>query len=388
MRHPLLAGSYGFLAGACTALILWVMQWLSALIWPDQPSPIYIFTLIMIGGVLIATLRHWYAGENLADQIAEARDPETGRWRNTMLLAAMAVVAVAFGGAIGPEAGILAVVAEMSAVIAALIARDHAEARMIGEVGASGALGGLYGSPPAGAAITQGPLETPKWQLFLAAVSGLIGFILVGKRILPGGGMRVHLPTYIATGDVMDMIWAVVPALLGAASGLAFLLVLPKMQEFAGRLGKPTVQTLVGTALFAALAATFPILRFSGHHEMETLLHWGQDSAPWALVGIALLKVLALSICLGSGWRGGSCFPLLFAGGAVSMAVLPFLPDTPVTVALVAGMTAAITVGMGRPLAAMLIAFFLIGPVLPGPLCVGGLIGWAISARSPKAALH
>lgn len=388
MRLSALAGAYGFVAGGAAAFVLWLMQKLSSLIWPDAVSPWYIFAVIMAGGTLIALLRHWYSGESLAAQIADARDPEAGRWRDTMLLAAMAIVAIAFGGAIGPEAGILAVVAEMSTVIAALIARNHAEARMINEVGASGALSGLYGSPPAGAAITQEPLESPKWQLFLAAVAGLFGFMLIGHRILPGGGMRVHLPPYQATGDVMDLIWAIVPALLGAGVGLAFILLLPRVQALIGRFGKPGVQTLAGTTLFAALAAAFPILRFSGHHELEVMLHWGQDAAPWMLIGLALLKLLALSICLGSGWRGGSCFPLLFAGGAASIAIAAFLPGTPTTVALVAGMTAAITVGMGKPLAAMLVALFLIGPVLPGPLCVGALIGWMASTRAPKPELH
>nr|WP_294848136.1 chloride channel protein [uncultured Sphingomonas sp.] len=388
MRLPLVAGGYGFFAGACAAVVLWGMQGLSGLIWPERPSPLYIFVLIMIGGALIAVLRHWYEGESLAGQLAEARSPETGRWRNTMILAAMAVVAIAFGGAIGPEAGILAVVAEMSLVISAILARNHAEARMIGEVGASGALSGLYGSPPAGAAIAQEPLETPKWQLFLAAVAGLIGFILVGQRILPGGGMRVHLPAYAATGDVNDIVWALAPGVLGAAVGLVFLLILPRVQSMIGRFGRPTTQTIIGTTLFAALAATFPIIRFSGHHELEQLLHWSDGVALWMLIGVALLKIAAMALCLGSGWRGGSCFPLLFAGAAVGLVVLPLIPGTPATVALVAAMTAAVTAGMGKPLAAMLIAVFLIGPILPGPLCVGALIGWAFSTFAPKPELH
>lgn len=388
MRQGLFAGGYGFVAGASTALILWLMQWLSDRVWDGRDAPWQIFATIMVGGVLIAVLRHFYAGESLAAQVADARDPDANRWRNTLLLAGMAVVAIAFGGAIGPEAGILAVIAEMSTVIAALIARNHAEARLIGEVGASGALGGLYGSPPGGAMIADAEPETPKWQLYLAAVTGLIGFLVVGQRILAGGGFRIHLPSYVPANDGSDFLWAIVPALMGAAVGCLFILILPRAQSAMHKLGGISIQTLVGTALFAALAAAVPLLRFSGHHEMEMLLDPALSLGPVLLIGLAALKMLAMAICLASGWRGGAAFPLLFAGAAAALAPVALLPDMPVTVALVAGMAAAITVGMGRPIAAMLIAVFLIGPIAVGPLCVGGLVGWIVSRYAPKPELH
>ena len=62
------------------------------------------------------------------------------------------------------------------------------------------------------------------------------------------------------------------------------------------------------------------------------------------------------------------------------------LPGLPVTVALVAGMTAAATVGMGKPVAVLLIMLLLTGASAPGALCVGALVGYGaarlLSARA------
>ena len=75
-------------------------------------------------------------------------------------------------------------------------------------------------------------------------------------------------------------------------------------------------------------------------------------------------------------------------GAAAGAATLVLIPQIPVTIALVAGMSAALTVGLGRPIAAMLIAVLLIGPAALGPLCIGCLVGWAASNLAPAPKLH
>lgn len=388
MRVGLLAALYGFIAGAVSALVLWLMGVATDFVWSGPDTRWYILAVVVTGGILIAILRHWHAGLDLAEQIDAARSPTTNMHRSMLVMAAMAIVAVAFGGSVGPEAGIMAVIGEMSILIAYYLGRDNAETRLLSEAGTAGALGGLYGSPPAGAVVAQEHPETPRWQLYLAAITGLFGFLLVASQTLPGGGMRVHLPAYTSPRDGTDMILAIIPALLGAAAGLVFAFGLPVIQAALARTGGVMTQTIVGSVMFAALAATFPILLFSGHHQMEEMLHWGKQSGMAALLGLGVFKALALSICLASGWRGGAAFPLFFIGAAAGAAVLWLFPQIPVTVALVAGMTACLTTGLGKALPAMLIALFLLGAAAIGPLCVGVAVGWAASRLAPKSTMH
>ena len=64
------------------------------------------------------------------------------------------------------------------------------------------------------------------------------------------------------------------------------------------------------------------------------------------------------------------------------------LPVLPVTVALVAGMTAAATVGMGNPVWVLLIMLLLTGASAPGALCVGALVGYGAARLLPARAGH
>lgn len=389
MILALLAALYGLIAGVLAAAVLWLMDQVSHLVWSGPDTAAYIFATIMVGGVLIALLRCIHDGQDLAGQLAEFRAPDVRARREAALMASMAIVAVGFGGAIGPEAGILAVAEELSLLVSIRIARTNAaRAALIRESIAAGALGGLYASPPAGAMAAQNPGEAPKWQLYLAALTGLFGFVFTLKQFLPERALRISLPGYPDPGDGLDMILAILPAVLGAVIGLLFLTMLPVLKTLLGKCGGLAVQTLIGTLLFAGLAAALPILRFSGHHEFPELLSFGAQSGALALFGLAALKVLALAICLAAGWRGGAAFPLLFAGAAAGGSAVWILPAIPETAAIIAGMTAALTAGLGKPIAAMLIAFLIVGNPAAGPLLIGAAIGWAASRLVPHSNMH
>ncbi len=383
------ASAYGFVSGVTTVLVLWLMDVLSGLVWSGPDTRWYIFFIIIVGGLLIALLQHYHDGDNLAQQIAAARNPQEQKIRNAALMALIAIVAVGFGGAVGPEAGILAVITELSALVAYVIARNNAtEQRLIGEIGTAGALGGLYGSPAGGAIIAQEHPEAPKWQLYLAGLAGLLGLLMTAKQILPGNPVQISLPEYIPDEGGTDIILSIPSALLGAAVGLSFLLILPRLQRIRAKMGSAFMQTLGMTTLFAILAATLPILRFSGHHELDAMLHWGQEAGMASLLALGFLKVLALALCLSAGWRGGAIFPLLYAGAAAGGSALWLLPQLPVTAALVSGMAAAMTAGMGNPIAAIFIALLLLGPVAIWPLCVGVLMGWGAAKLAPPSSIH
>lgn len=98
--------------------------------------------------------------------------------------------------------------------------------------------------------------------------------------------------------------------------------------------------------------------------------------------------MLALALCLASGWRGGAIFPLIFAGAAAGGAALALQPQANPTLALVAGIAAATTVGIGKPAAALLIVALLIAPLAPAPLLVGALVGYGLARLGPAPSLH
>ena len=194
---PRVAGialGYGALAGAVAGATYLLMGALEHLIWSVSQDWWYIPVVVMAGGLILVGLRPHLDGEGLDAQLAQAADPTHLRRRRTAALAAAAIVAVACGGAIGPEAGLIAVVAELSAIVSHAIARNHAEERLIGQAGSAAALAGLYGSPPGAAAYDDDALTPPKALPFLAGVAGFVAFVAtVRTRDHSAGGVVLRV---------------------------------------------------------------------------------------------------------------------------------------------------------------------------------------------------
>lgn len=63
LRTTLLAALYGLAAGAAAAAVLWLMGVVSDMVWSGSHPRLYVFVMVMAGGVLIAILRYWYAAK-------------------------------------------------------------------------------------------------------------------------------------------------------------------------------------------------------------------------------------------------------------------------------------------------------------------------------------
>lgn len=374
-RTGAIAIGFGAIAGVIAALTLRVMHGLQDLIWGVSDSWWYLVVVILVGGGLVAVLRRVSEDANLDQEVALAADPVHLHRRRIGFLAVSAIVAVAFGGAVGPEAGLIAVVAEVSSLAAFRMAKSREEQRLIGRVGSAAALSGLYGSPPGGTVYESDDISPSKVLIFVAAVVGLAGFLLTSALL---GGLDVpplDLPAYLTAHNGTDLLRAVAPALAAALAAAGYNVVRPAVAHLVGRLGSTTAQTLVATVAFAGLAVVWPVLRFSGHSEFPQLVSMAGDAAWWSLLGVGLLKLLACAVCLAGGYRGGEFFPLMFGGAAVGVATVAIVPGLQVTGALVAGLAAATAVGLRKPVAALLIGLFVVQGAALGPLVVGVAVG-------------
>ncbi|MFD1883789.1 chloride channel protein [Paracoccus pacificus] len=378
----------GLAAGAVAALMLTLMHGLEALIWRGEAGPLRIAVTIMAGGVLIAMMRWRLPGANFDSQLQDGREGLPQPLSKAATLAGLGIVSVGFGGAIGPEAGILAVVTELSALISARIARDVAEARLIGQIGVAGALGGLYGSPPGGAGFANDAPDAPWPLLVLAAVAGLAGLLLAGAVLPEGPGLQLPLPP-APRFDLPYLLPALVAGLAGAVIGAAYVGGLLGFHRLLGAVsGDVRVQVLLGTALFAALAAAFPFLRFNGQHELAQLAEQGGTIDAGYLAGVGLMKAIVLGLCLAAHWLGGPIMPLAMAGAAAGAAVAVAIPGIDIGVATAAGVAACCTVGMNKPLVVLLVLAFMATTLALIPMTIGVLIGWLVAQILPDERLH
>ena len=375
---------WGSVAGGAAALVYAAMTVAQHLIWPAGFARWYIPLVILAGGGLIALLRPHTDDGDIDDQLATAADPRQLRRKRTAALALSAIIAYGFGGAIGPEAGLLAVIAELSALVSTRIAFSENEARLIGQSGSAAALAGFYGSPPGAVAYDDDTLAPSKLLTLLAAGSGFLGFLALHRFIGPQHH-DLGLPAY--THSTGQLALGMIPALAGAAIGLLYTRLHALCSRALVRVGSRTRQTLIGSAALAALATAFPIALFSGHEQLDELAHHIEQSAWLVLGATALVKILATSITVSSGWRGGEFFPLLFAGAAIGALTTFLVPGLDLATAEIAGLAASTTVGLKKPVAAVLICALLIGQPAWGPLIVGATLGLFVS-RATREQTH
>ncbi len=376
-----IAVGYGAVAGMVAGLTYVLMTRLQHFIWSFSDAHWYIFVMVLVGGILLALLRKNFDLDDLQSLITRAEDPRSLQWQKTLILAISAIIAVAFGGAIGPEAGLLAVVAELSLLVSAKLAKTQQEAQVIGQAGTAAVLAGVYGSPPAGAGYDDDSLSSSKAPGLIAGISGFLGFVIV-VRLLGLDSHLLHLPLS-PRGDLSTWVYAIPPAIFASALSIGYLWFNAKTTHGIQRLGAGWVQTLVGTLVLAALFTAWPILRFSGHHELEYVADLAQDSAWLMLGGLAVLKMVATALSLAAGWRGGEFFPLAFAGAAAGAMLLGLIPSMDAGTAIVAGLTAGATVAIRKPLVVMLIVVFMVEGTAIGPVLIAAAIGMLAVNISP-----
>lgn len=379
IRLSLCAVLLGAAAGAAACVTYLAMIALQQAIWSNAgESRLLILPLTVLGGVLVGWTRLQGPGIGIEGQIAAARSPEATRLRETFWLGLGAIFAVGFGGAIGPEAGILAVTAQLSAVISVTLGRTAAERRVLASSGLSGALSGVYGSPAGGPMHAEAEERAPKAILFAAGLAGFAAFVLLAEALRPGALALMHLPRLTADPGNWDTLIAIVPAMAGALSGVVFLVFSARASDLLARhLPSSFWQPVAGGAALGLLAIGSPLILYSGHGEIVEMLEIGRAHGPLPLILLSLGKALACALCVATGWRGGLAFPMCFVGGAMGAAMLFVVPGGDPLLGVAAGMSAAAAVGMTRPFVAGLIMLFILGSGLAIPVFVGTLVGWA-----------
>lgn len=374
LRLPLLAALYGAVAGVVANVTLQAMTWCQDLLWRGADPWWRIALTIGAGGLVLGLLRR--VAEPLTMAALLQADPEDRGRRHRIILvtAASAVVAVAFGGAVGPEAGLVAVVAEIWVLVGHRLTRDVAEARVLERSATAASLSGLYASPPGAAALDDDEIGPGKVLPVLAGVAGFFAFLLCSRLVFDAEGVQaVALPGGEVTWHVA------VAGLAGSLLGLIFRWLHHGAEAWAQRAPRPWMVLAAGTTAFAALAAAVPLVRFSGHHEVAELAAPIAASDTGWLVMVALAKVVALSLCLVAGWRGGEFFPLAFAGAAVGAASALAVGGDPGP-AMAAAMGAAVVAGWGKPVAAFLVLALLVTGVPSLAVVAGVGIGWLVMA--------
>jgi H+/Cl- antiporter ClcA len=307
-----------------------------------------------------------------------------------------AFVSLISGASLGPEAPLADACGGMGTLMSDKLKLNEQETRTMGYSGVSGMLAAFITSPFGGAILG---LESAQggatgrmayfWVLFpslLASAVATVVFVLLSGTFFE---TLYKFPAYAPR--LADLLYAAPLGLIGGAVGLLFMLSLRRLQGlFQPMKAHVVVRGLIGGLGMGLIGALLPLTLFSGEAETVDLIAHAAEIGVVMLIVLGLAKLLATTLLLATGWKGGYIFPIMFASVALGLAVNLVFPGIPVAVTVAATMAGALVAALKAPLFAALFTSALVqketGAVIAVAVVVSALLAALLALRNARRA--
>jgi H+/Cl- antiporter ClcA len=341
----------------------------TGLIWEQAAATLgvdtRIFTLLVctLGGLLVGLLVKLFGDHNAIFAELMLEFGKTGRfnYRHAPGIVITAFVSLVAGASLGPEAPLADACGGMGTLISDKLKLDEQETRTMSYSGVGGMLAAFITSPFSGALLglesaqggSGGGRTAYFWVLFPTLVSSAVATVVF---VLLSGSFFDTLYKFPAyTPRLADLIYAAPLGLVGGAVGLIFMWSLRHLQRLFRPMKRHVVlRGMVGGLAMGIIGALLPLTLFAGEEQTAELIAGAAEIGLVMLVVLAVAKLLASSLLLSTGWKGGYIFPIMFSSVALGLAVNLLFPGIPVAVTVAATMAGALVAALKAPLFAAL----------------------------------
>ena len=359
----------------------------------------YLWLIILLGpaagglitGILITVLKHEGVGPGVTSVIyAVQRKKGKLSWKIGLRKWLASTATIASGGSAGAEGPIVTIGAVVGSNIAKLLGTGSQHTGTLLGCGAAAGLASVFNAPIAGIffvmeiLLRDFSLKTFTPIVIAAVVSSATTQGILGDAALfeVGDGFFrdglafsvTQIPTYLILGLACGLVGA---AFVRSLDGTERLFVATKLPLFARPIAGAVLLGIIGFALYwFTNSGSIPKFYGNGYPMIESLIHPGtyfqdtdnsvlKSAVPLllGLAGLAIIKLIATSITVGSGGAGGLFAPSLFigaaTGGCIGYAVhsLGWFPNTSPAYFALVGMAAMVAATTHAPLTAILIVY-------------------------------
>lgn len=390
----LLAVVFGAIAGVLSTLFVRIMEALQDFIWNDLPGHvsipknIYIVLVCVIGGLLVGLAVHRFGERPVSIEHALENYKTTKQfdYKHIPQSFLIAILSLGFGAALGPEAGLVAIVGGVATWIGFQL-KQVISASFSDYLSISSVVGLLLHSPVGASLVAVDEQKTKGLQKLWLTISGVIT-ALVGWYVFKfglSGNNYFDLGNITYNFEAIDLAWAILPAIGGVVAGLCLAIT----GDFFERVFKPLhkrryISAPIGGLALGLLACISPLILFSGHEGIRDLVSDYTTYTALGLIALGLMKGVIASLCLATGWKGGQFFPSMFAGAAVGLGVTLFIPVLSPMLGLAVGLSGALGVLLKKPAAAIALSVFFFPLSLWPAVAVGAFIGASASKIASK----
>lgn len=377
-----LGGICGLFAAAYWIVLFYLMHRL------EHVSGLSLLIVMPLSGLLIGLVIHKLGNPGEIGLIIDNIHLNNGRlaMRENPPMILSSLISIASGGSAGPEAPMVQVTGSIGTWLADRLRYSGEALRTLSIAGMASGFTVLFGAPLGG---TFFALEILHHQhvalyaeaIFPAIVASCAGYTIFVAITQLGIGPVWHFPQYSVT-SLFDFSEAIVYGVVGALAGWLFIAIFRGCERFFELLPNPIYwKTTVAGLGLGCLAVLFPLTRFFGEHQLETVIE-GNFSISFLII-LAIAKLLAISITVTGGWRGGIIIPLFFTGACLGEAISiasSGLNETLVIVCVMAGLNAAVT---RTPISTTLLLAKLTGFSTFTPILFASVVGFLLAPRHP-----
>ena len=391
IKLPIFCAVTGALAGIVFWLFLFLINRGTWLLWDLIPGRLsgfkaYPFILCTAGGLIIGIVRMLLGDypEDMMTVFRKLKKEETYPYKKLPTIIICALLPLIFGASVGPEAGMVGVVAALCCFAADAMKLAKNRSEEYSRIGAAAILSVIFRSPlfgilDAGENEGEGLTGTSKIILYCIATGSGFGSLFLMNTIF----MKVSegFPSFDAiSAGAADYLLFVPYLLCGIILG-AFFSGSESVFERIGHSMPPVAGEAIAGALLGAVASFLPVICFSGEEQMGVLIRDYAKYAPLAMIGMAFLKIIMTNLCISLGLKGGHFFPLIFSAVCLGYgAALLIFPGDAAHATFAAAVVAAGTLGvtMKKPLAvSMLLLLCFPASALLWVVPASALASWA-----------
>lgn len=347
-----------------------------------------VIPVMAISGLLAGLIIHVIGDPGEIDLIVNNIRFNKGKLepRNNPSMVLSSLLCVASGGSLGPEAPLVQITGSTGTWIGKLCRLKGEELRSLSIAGMASGFTALFGAPLGGSLFSleilhhKHAVEYYK-AIIPAFVASCFSYLVFALIIHLGLGPTWDLSAYEYSG-LFDFGYAVLFAIIGAGFGWVFIFCTKFFKSVFEKQYIPIyIKTLIGGLLLGIIAFYFPITRYFGHHEINELLS-GKFSLT-LLFAILIAKIIAISITVTSGWRGGFIIPLYFVGATLGLIIHQIFPTVNLMLAIVSCMAAINSCVTRTPMSTTILLATLTGFGHLVPILFASLTGYFLAPKIP-----
>jgi H+/Cl- antiporter ClcA len=300
------------------------------------------------------------------------------RHARNMVITSLACVSA--GGALGPEAPLVSTNGTVGGVLARRLELSATQVRVLAITGMAAGFSVLFGAPLGGALFALEILHRRGLQYHEALIPAVVGAVTglaVGSCTLALGLEPIW--SFPAVGPLAptDLLWAAAAGVVGAFGAALFATVSRGLCALTAHL--PTMaKPVIGGVALAILGIISPWALTYGERQIDELPAAGL--AVGALIGIAALKLLATTVTMATGWKGGFIVPLFFIGAALGLALHQAVPSTNLVVVMTALMVAWCVGATKTPLGSTVVVASMAGMMVLPTALIAAVISLLLAA--------